>query len=111
MTMPTKPPTLKHTVPIRQKQRNPISNTIHQSHAWKQLSREMRQKFPFCADPFVKHGLPVPATSVHHRLRVSSHPGRAYDRDNLICLCDECHRLLDKLETTNEREHDHDHET
>ena len=61
------------------------------SHAWLHLRKEvLREQHGECQLCKAK-GLYVPATTVHHVRTVRQAPWLALDKNNLLCLCDECH--------------------
>lgn len=77
----------------RRKERQAIYNTKR----WKDLRAYMVQKYPLCQE-CLKAGKITPTEEVHH-LKSPFVPGlteeekykRAYDENNLLCLCRECH--------------------
>lgn len=77
----------------RRKERQETYNTKR----WKELRSLMIQEHPLCQD-CLKDGKIVPAQEVHH-LKSPFRPGLtpeekeklAFDPNNLVCLCRECH--------------------
>lgn len=77
----------------RRKERQAIYNTKR----WKDLRTYMVQKYPLCQE-CLKAGKYTPTEEVHH-IKSPFVPGlteeekykRAYDENNLLCLCRECH--------------------
>lgn len=77
----------------RRKERQLIYNTKR----WKDLRTYMVQKYPLCQN-CLKAGKYTPTQEVHH-IKSPFVPGlteeekykRAYDENNLLCLCRECH--------------------
>ena len=77
----------------RRKERQAIYNTGR----WRDLRTYMVQKYPLCQN-CLKAGKYTPTQEVHH-IKSPFVPGlteeekykRAYDENNLLCLCRECH--------------------
>ena len=68
---------------------------FHQSHAWTVLSREKRSRDPLCERCKWK-GRVEAATEVHHIRPVRTHPQLAMNPNNLMSLCDRCHRAVER---------------
>jgi 5-methylcytosine-specific restriction protein A len=78
---------------LRRKERQAIYNTKR----WKDLRRLMVQEHPLCQD-CLENGRLTPTEEVHHAIspfRRGLSPEEkerlAFDPDNLVCLCKECH--------------------
>lgn len=78
---------------IRHKERQEIYNTKR----WKDLRRLIVQEHPLCED-CLKNGRITPTEEVHHilspfkkGLSEEEKIKRAYDVDNLVALCKDCH--------------------
>lgn len=70
---------------------------IRKTNRWKKKSEQMRRNSPLCADPFGYHGATgrhALAVDVHHKDEVANAPGKAFDEDNLLCVCKLCHKAL-----------------
>lgn len=70
---------------------------IYQSKRWKELRKYMVQKYPLC-QMCLKEGRITPTQEVHHKLSPfqkgitqEEKERRAYDENNLMCLCQSCH--------------------
>lgn len=70
---------------------------LYQSKRWKEVRTYMVQKYPLCQD-CLKEGKITATQEVHHikspfvkGLTDDEKYRRAYDEDNLVCLCRECH--------------------
>lgn len=70
---------------------------LYQSRRWKEVRIYMVQKYPLCQD-CLKAGKITATQEVHHLkspfvkgLTPEEKERRAYDEDNLVCLCSECH--------------------
>ena len=70
---------------------------LYQSKRWKDLRMYMVQKYPLCQD-CLKEGRITPTEEVHHikspfarNISEEEKARRAYDEDNLVALCRECH--------------------
>lgn len=77
----------------RRKERQSIYNTKR----WKDLRAYMVQTYPLCQD-CLKEGRLTPTEEIHHLkspfakgLTLEEKEKRAYDVDNLVALCKECH--------------------
>lgn len=77
----------------RHKERQELYNTSR----WKSLRELMVQKYPLCQD-CLKEGRITPTQEIHHikspfakGLTLEEKEKRAYDVDNLVALCRECH--------------------
>lgn len=58
---------------------------------WKKLSERIRKNEPLCHDCQAK-GIATPAKEVHHIIKIKDAPGLKYEQDNLVPLCEACHR-------------------
>ena len=73
-----------------------ISQKIYNSKQWKQLRNAYIKEFPLCQSCLEK-GKIVPAEQIHHRVEFlkgttqAEIEALAYDWDNLMSLCKECH--------------------
>ena len=70
---------------------------IYQSAKWKKLRLAKLMKDPLC-EHCLKEGQTKLAIDVHHRDSFMNYSGlmrltKAYDIDNLVSLCKECHAL------------------
>jgi len=70
---------------------------LYQSKRWKTLRKLMVQNHPLCED-CLKEGKITPTEEIHHikspfarGLSQEEKEKRAYDVDNLVALCKECH--------------------
>lgn len=77
----------------RHKERQAIYNTKR----WKELRSWMVQEYPLCQD-CLKKGIITPTQEIHHikspfvsGLTEEEKINRAYDVENLVALCRDCH--------------------
>ena len=70
---------------------------VYQSKRWKELREYMVQKYPLCQD-CLKEGRLTPTEEIHHLkspfakgLTEEEKERRAYDPENLVALCRQCH--------------------
>lgn len=61
-------------------------------HAWRKLSERIRTEEVFCADCLLV-GKVSPAEECHHIIKVKDAPGLRLDRENVMPLCRQCHRI------------------
>ena len=72
---------------------------LRRKNAWKEKSLEIRERADnlceVCRDNgrYIYQGL-----QVHHIHKVKDEPERYLDNENLICLCETCHKKADKGE-------------
>ena len=64
-------------------------------NAWRKLSVRFRKHNPLCAKCKVS-GRIEPAKDVHHIKPISTHPELRLDWDNLMSLCRQCHRDIER---------------
>ena len=62
---------------------------------WRKLSERFRKHNPLCARCNVK-GRVEPAQDVHHIKPISTHPHLRLEWDNLMSLCRQCHRDIER---------------
>ena len=60
-------------------------------HAWLHMRAEALREQHYECQRCRANGLYVPATVVHHIKTVRRFPWLALAKDNLLCLCDDCH--------------------
>lgn len=77
--------------------RNKERQALYQSKRWKDLREYMVQKYPLCQD-CLKEGRITPTSEIHHikspfviGLTEEEKARRAYDENNLVALCRDCH--------------------
>lgn len=77
--------------------RNKERQKLYQSKRWKDLREYMVQKYPLCQD-CLKEGRITPTSEIHHikspfviGLTEEEKARRAYDENNLVALCRDCH--------------------
>lgn len=70
---------------------------VYNTKRWKTLRDEMRMRQPLCQDCLQK-GIIKPMEEVHHiksfcakGISPEEKEKRAYDINNLVCLCKDCH--------------------
>lgn len=81
----------------RREERHRERQLVYNTKQWKELRRYMVMKYPLCQD-CLKEGKITPTEEVHHLkspFRRGLSPEEkyrlAYDENNLVCLCRECH--------------------
>ena len=77
---------------------------IYNSQRWKKLRRVKLIQNPLC-EICLKDGKIVPAVDIHHKDSFTNYTGqlryyKAYDFDNLLSVCKQCHAALHKNGTT-----------
>src|ERR1700727_3031048 len=97
--MPVSPPTYRPaflpTKGERDRQYNKVSRNkestrFYHSKAWLLLRDVKLCNSPYC-ETCLLGGVHTPASHVHHKEEVSTHPHMALDEDNLMSLCLPCH--------------------
>lgn len=70
---------------------------IYQSKQWKELRKKLQMERPLCEN-CLKKGIVKPMEDCHHKLSPfqkgigeEEKYRRAYDENNIICLCRDCH--------------------
>ena len=63
---------------------------------WTELSKRYRANNPLCERCFGM-GKTTAASEVHHIQKISDAPHLRLDADNLMAVCGECHKELDRL--------------
>lgn len=61
---------------------------------WQQLSLRKRAVDPLCEN-CLDSGLSVPATEVHHIKPIATHPELRLVWDNLMSVCNACHKEIE----------------
>lgn len=82
-------PTNRWAVP--EKRSHSAHRGKHKSRMEK-LSRELRANNPFCQVCCKR-----PSTEVHHKRKWSDDVASRIDPRNLLCVCRECHELIEKV--------------
>ena len=67
------------------------SNSKKYTHAWKRLRDKYIMQQPYC-EQCLKYGKQTLATQVHHIIPVIN--GGTNDKNNLMSVCEKCHRLI-----------------
>jgi len=62
----------------------------------------MRRKYPLCYNPF-GDCYAKPCDDVHHIKPIATHPELAFDKDNLVTLCKQCHGTIEGMERRGEK--------
>ena len=83
--------------PVR-KVNNEDRQQIYQNKKWKDLRKEKLMKNPLC-EMCLQKGKTTPAIDVHHKDSFLNYEGNrrlevAYNYDNLLSVCKECHAEL-----------------
>lgn len=70
---------------------------LYSTKRWKECREYMRQQHPLCQD-CLERGIIKPMEEVHHikspfarNISPEEKEKRAYNEDNLVCLCKDCH--------------------
>lgn len=99
--MPTlaKPPK-KKKYPNHKSENSTLRDTIYHSMKWRNLRNSYIKKHPLCEICLAK-GKIVPAEDVHHNYSFQNYQGdemieAAYDPNNLVSLCKQCHAEMHK---------------
>ncbi len=66
----------------------------YNTRQWRKVRKMKLNEYPLCANCEVV-GLTVTADMVHHIKPVSEHPELAFDIDNLMSLCNQCHNSIE----------------
>ncbi len=64
----------------------------YDSERWKRLREQALRRDGYHCRNCRRYGRVKSAVEVHHIIHVKDDPSRGYDLDNLISLCDSCHR-------------------
>ena len=62
---------------------------------WKELSKTLLKNYPVC-EICIKEGHQSPSKKVHHIVPISK-GGSELSEENLICLCESCHKEVHSL--------------
>ena len=77
-------------------------NTEYHTTRWRKLRLSVIAVMPVCPDPFNVHGdRVVPSKEVHHIVPINADKTKAFDKSNLIALCQSCHKKSDVLDESN----------
>ena len=69
---------------------------FYNSKEWRRMRDKLMQEcFGLCEICFKLRGLIKNATSVHHIKKLRDRFDLRLDEENLICVCDNCHRLIE----------------
>lgn len=69
-------------------------HAFYNTTAWKHLRRQVLEEQHHECQLCRAEGKMVPADTVHHVKEVKEHPELALDKNNLMCLCRECHEKI-----------------
>lgn len=81
-----------------------VADQIRSSKYWTETSKRYRHEHPLCEDPFGIHKRENRieyVAEVHHIKPLITHPELAYDDDNLMGLCTQCHNIIERRGHTN----------
>lgn len=71
------------------------SKPFYDSKAWQQLRMEILKEKHYLCERCMKEGIYKPAIEVHHKIHITpeniNDPSITLNKDNLECLCHECH--------------------
>ncbi len=104
--MPVSPPTYKPSwISTKQandrfynkKRRNKDSVKFYHSAAWEGCRQIKLSANPYC-ELCLLGGVHTPATHVHHRQEITTHPHLALDIDNMQSLCLPCHSRVHAIQ-------------
>ncbi len=72
-------------------------NTTERGYGWdwQKLSRRYRVENPMC-QMCLEKGIITPAIEVHHRQKITTAPHLRLEWDNLMALCNPCHREIEE---------------
>lgn len=85
--------TLPYAVKLQETDNRKLRRKIMGTWRWTDLSRKKRTIDPLC-EPCREKGKYTPATEVHHKKAIISHPHLAFKWDNLQSICHDCHAAL-----------------
>ena len=68
-------------------------NKFYQSQRWRELRGAVFIESNGLCQQCLKKGIVSEGKEVHHIAPIEKSWAKRYDRDNLILLCDECHRI------------------
>ena len=74
---------------------------IYQTKNWKELRKAYFMEHPLCEE-CLKNGIIKPTEEIHHKIPISTGNDDnemktlAFDSDNLMALCEECHHKVHK---------------
>ena len=94
--MPKQPPMAKATPNGRKNGKDP-----RRLYRWTKLSKDYRHDNPCCERCIYLSQLSQASfekLSVHHVIAIDRAPFLVFNRDNLLCLCVDCHKHFDVLE-------------
>ena len=74
-----------------------VPNKIRNSRRWQLIREAARRKMPICANPFDLHGV-RPTEDIHHIIPIAVDADLAYNTENLVGLCKECHAQITAIE-------------
>ena len=80
----------------QQRNANQEWRKVYATERWKKLSKLMRATHPLCQRCEMQ-GSVRPTEHVHH-IEPLSWGGEPYAMSNLLCLCENCHRVLHTIE-------------
>ena len=66
-------------------------HAFYSCKAWLHLRADVLREQHYECQACKAKGLYIPATTVHHVRTVRSAPWLALTKENLLCLCDDCH--------------------
>lgn len=66
------------------------------TRAWRRKAEEVKERSHFlCAYCFLNGILTYDGLEAHHIIKLRQRPDLLLDEDNLVCLCNACHRMAD----------------
>ena len=69
---------------------------FYNSKEWRKMrEKKMKENFGLCEICFKLRNKIKNATSVHHIKKLRTHFHLRLNEENLICVCDDCHRLIE----------------
>jgi 5-methylcytosine-specific restriction protein A len=72
---------------------------IRSSPRWQRVRKQVLADQPMCQDPHGEHqraGVTRTATQIHHIQGLTTRPDLAFERDNLMAVCNACHARLER---------------
>lgn len=66
----------------------------YHSGRWERKRQAILRRDGYLCQECLRYGRRRPATTIHHKQHVDTHPELAYQNDNLISLCGACHNKM-----------------
>ncbi len=80
---------------------NNAARKIRGTMRWKRVREMAMNRCPLCFDPFQEHkrfGVVQPTDHIHHVIGINENHLLAFDLENLVGLCVQCHNKIESME-------------